>query len=80
MKRHKNWQEWGKRRAAQHQMARTINPLLNEICDSFFRRDPILNLFQSNRGQRTPFFSGSEMRIPLQFQESKEAPCQTVQA
>lgn len=72
MKRHKNWQEWGRRRAAQHQMARTITLLLDEICDSLFRRDPILNIFQSSHGQRAPFFSGSEMRIPLQFDHSKE--------
>lgn len=77
MKRHKNWQEWGRRRALQHQNARIAAQMMNYAFDPFFRRDPIWNWLQSKHGHHAPFLSGSAMKIPLQYQEPEEQPCRT---
>jgi hypothetical protein len=71
MKRHYNWQEWGKRRALQHMMNRaveemTIKGLTEEVLAT---TNPFSRLF----GPREPFVS-REMRIPIQY-KSAEPQC-----
>lgn len=67
MKRHKNWQEWGRRRALQHQTSRAAMEFMNYSIAEFYRRAPIWDLLQSKHGHKTPFFGGSEMRISVQY-------------
>lgn len=67
MKRHKNWQEWGKRRALQHVMSELSVRLMNECIDEMFRKNPIWDLIKS-KNSYLPFASGGTMRIPLQYQ------------
>lgn len=72
MKRHKNWQEWGRKRAEFHQRQRLMNTIyadINEVVKHLYERDPIWKFVQ-NPGP-CAFHSGSEMRIPLQFEQQQ---------
>lgn len=74
MKRHKNWQEWGRKRAAQHQMNVLLAANVNAIYESLFEKDFAWQFAKKTNLQYRPFSSGSTMRIPIQFQgQSKQA-------
>lgn len=70
MKRHKNWQEWGRKRVAQHQAEGVVFELVNKaILDAFYEPRPLWKDLQDKHGHLRPFFGGSEMRVPIQFEK-----------
>jgi hypothetical protein len=68
MKRHKNWQEWGKIRALQHGHRAVVFELVHkDLLDLFYEPKPLWDLLREKNGKFRPFFGGSEMRVPLQY-------------
>ena len=75
MKRHNNWQEWGRKRAAEHQLQRSMDAIysdINRLVEQMYERDPVWRFV--SRPNPMPFHGGTEMRIPFQYTAVKPDP------